>query len=205
MTEQDEQPDKHERIPFDAYQTDPKLCGFLVQLLIAQGYAEIFDGAARAHVLEPSAGDGNFVHALSAGLAPGYHVGAIDLHPDYERLRSAGADSVKEGDFLVESKSLRGRYDLVVGNPPYRQAEDHVRAALDVLRPGGVLAFLLRLAMLESKQRIPLWRDWPADKIYVLSERPSFTGGKTDQTAYGFFVWRRGCVRRTELEVVSWR
>lgn len=197
---------KHERIPFDAYQTDPKLCSFLVQQLLAQGFAEILpEGLPSVHALEPSAGDGNFVRAMRAGLGSAWCIEAVDIHADADRLSTAGADVVTKADFLDYSKKVRCCYDLVVGNPPYKGAEEHVRAALDVLRPGGVLAFLLRLAFVESKQRYPLMRGWPPAKIYALAERPSFTGGKTDSAAYGFFVWRRGCDRRTEMEVVSWK
>lgn len=39
----------------------------------------------------------------------------------------------------------------------------------------------------------------------TLSERPSFTGGGTDSTPYGLFVWSRGWQAATRLRVVSWR
>jgi hypothetical protein len=92
--------------------------------------------------------------------------------------------------------------DWIVGNPPYNQAEAHIRRALGL---SGQVAFLLRLAMLESRARVDLWRKHPARKVWVLAERPSFTNGKTDSAAYGWFWWDQTWEGPTELEVVSWR
>ena len=52
--------------------------------------------------------------------------------------------------------------------------------------------------------------DWiignpPCKKVFVLSERPSFTGGATDSSAYGFFWWDVMNNGPTELEVISWK
>jgi hypothetical protein len=48
---------------------------------------------------------------------------------------------------------------------------------------------LLRLAFLESKRRFNFWQQYPVNKLYILSQRPSFTGKGTDATAYAWFVW----------------
>ena len=72
------------------------------------------------------------------------------------------------------------------------------------------VAFLLRLAFLESRERFAFWQDHPCQRIYVLSERPSFTGGGTDSCPYGFFIWDKWHTAPrvdpiTQLEVISWR
>ena len=43
----------------------------------------------------------------------------------------------------------------------------------------------------ESRKRYDFWQKHPLSELYVLSERPSFINGKTDATAYGWFVWRK--------------
>ena len=55
-----------------------------------------------------------------------------------------------------------------------------------------------------GRKRAPFWREHPAAEVRVFSERPSFTGGKTDSCAYGLFVWRAGVVE-TRLRWLSWR
>ena len=42
-------------------------------------------------------------------------------------------------------------------------------------------------------------------KVWVLAERPSFTGGSTDSAAYGWFWWDLEHQGPTELGVLSWR
>ncbi len=82
--------------------------------------------------------------------------------------------------------------DWIVGNPPYAVAEEHVRKAIGV---APRVAFLLRLAFLESLERIPFWKEHPCRTVWVLSKRPSFTGGgSTDSCPYGFFFWDRSPV-----------
>ena len=54
---------------------------------------------------------------------------------------------------------------------------------------GDGCAFLLRLAFLESVKRRPFWEQHPPAAVYVFTRRPSFTGGRTDSAAYGWFIW----------------
>lgn len=159
-----------ERRPLDAYYTPDALAEALVGLLPIE---------PTDTVLEPHAGGGAFVRALRPRCA---RVLACDVNPDAEGL--ALADSAYRGDFL--SCGIGGRW--TVGNPPFRGFEAHVEHALSLSRH---VAFLLRLAVMESQGRAPLWRRWPLRKVWVLAERPSFTNGGTDSAAYGFFWWDR--------------
>lgn len=101
-------------------------------------------------------------------------------------------------------------FDLVIGNPPYKFAEEAVRFGWQHLRSGGYMVYLLRLAFLEGQKRYAgLWREMPPDHVAVCANRPSFTGewrtngdgheqfvanGKTDATAYAFFVWQKHAI-----------
>lgn len=78
---------------------------------------------------------------------------------------------------------------LVVTNPPYKLALEFVERALKEVGPTGTVAMLLRLPFLESVRRQGFHAEHPAD-VYVFAKRPSFTkNGKTDATAYAWFVW----------------
>jgi len=182
--------DAERQSSFDAYYTPPLLADCLVDLL----YLPIWSAwlGRKSRVLEPSAGGGAFVRALRRRGTP---VHALDVDPTAPGLHEATTHAV--GDFL----GWQGEADWVVGNPPYSDAEAHVRHALSI---SPRVAFLLRLAFLESAERLPLWSAHRPRRVYVLSERPSFTGGGTDSAAYGWFVWD-GSPKRTELEWLSWK
>lgn len=93
----------------------------------------------------------------------------------------------------------------MIGNPPYRLAEEAVRWGLTHLRFGGAVVMLLRLAFLEGQARgRGLWREFPPSRVRVLTRRPSFTGnGKTDATAYAIFEWA-GSPKATTLDWLDW-
>ena len=166
---------------YDAYYTPPALANALVSRL----------GNIRGlRALEPSGGAGAFVAAMTAA-------GASVTSIDRDALAPCRPDIV--GDFLDHES----QYDIVVGNPPYRDAEAHVRHAL-TLAPR--VAMLLRLAFLEGKARRPFWTQHPPSLVSVLVQRPSFTGsGKTDSCAYGWFEWDSTWTLPPVLGWVSWR
>lgn len=183
-----------DRIDGDAYYTPDTLARALV------GTLGLLPGAT---VWEPHAGGGAFVRAL---VAVGAFVSASDLNPEAAGLEVSGCGPTFVGDFLkyrAEDDVENCRPSWVAGNPPFTDAEAHVRQALAYADVG--VAFLLRLAFLEGKGRIPFWREHPAARVYVLAERPSFTGGKTDSCAYGWFVWDKRHVGPTQLHALSWR
>ena len=167
--------------------------------LLAERLTALLPVRETDRVLEPSCGGGAFVRAL---LRRSPRVHALDLDSNARGL--AATPFARVGDFLREPVPDRG-FDWIVGNPPYQDAEAHVAHALRCVREGGSVAFLLRLGFLEGQKRIPFWRTHPARRVFVLSERPSFTGGGTDSAAYGFFWWSRGWREETSLRVLSWR
>lgn len=170
----------------DAYYTPDALAEKLVSLLPLRD---------RPIVCEPHAGGGAFLRSIERRTP--YTV-AMDIDPECPVLRTV-THAIQQ-DFLLATFEQPRPFNWVIGNPPFEDAEKHVRHALWLARDG--VAFLLRLAFLESATREPFWREHPCSDIYVLSRRPCFTGdGKTDSCAYGFFVWRTGC-RVTQLHVL---
>ena len=176
------------RIAGDAYYTPQPLANAIVSALVRDGHLKRDDV-----VIEPSCGAGAFLLYLAEA---GCNAIGVDIDPEVEPDVCA--------DFATLDPS-RYAPDAVIGNPPFSHAEEHTRHALKLVsRQGGVVAFLLRLAFLEGKARAAFWSEHPAAHVYVLSERPSFTGGATDSCAYGVFVWapHRG---PTTLSHLSWK
>ncbi len=103
-------------------------------------------------------------------------------------------------DFLAEDwerswRPLLPAVHAVVMNPPYNQAPDFIRRALDLVEPGGKVCALLRLNFLgSSRARMDLvGYDCDLRRVYVLGARPSFLpNGKTDSAEFAWFVWERG-------------
>jgi len=195
------------RKKLDQYFTPPALAEAAVGWLVRDGYAWSGPGWDGMAALEPSAGRGAWIDALLKAV-PDASCAALDIDPErVGDLQRRGIDA-EVGDFLTAelfSAYTHGRYDLILGNPPYSGAEEHTRRALELRSRFGSVAFLLRLAFLESAERVGFWKEHPASKIYVLSERPSFSGGGTDNSAYGFFVWSTWHRGPTQTEVVQWK
>ena len=138
-------------------------------------------------MLEPHGGGGAFVRAM---LAAGATVLAFDIDPNAPGRSSTPAAHWKTTDFLTTPfrTPIAERPRWIVGNPPYNDAEAHTRHALTGATEG--VAFLLRLAFLESVRRLPFWQAHRPSAVYVIVPRPSFTAdGKSDSAAYGWFVW----------------
>jgi hypothetical protein len=187
-----------ERILLDAYQTPEPLalaiCGALRRAI---GDPE--------EIIEPSAGAGAFVGAARATW-PDAHITAVEVADGRKSAcLAAGANVfirqcwVETAIGLANYQTPEGKPRLVVGNPPFREAERHIIAALDLLREGDHLAFLLRLNFLGSLDRVRFWRRNPAMWVKTIAPRPSFTGGGTDGTEYAVFCWRKGYRGRTQL------
>lgn len=164
----------------DAYYTPDDLAAKLVYLLSAR----LLPGC---RVLEPSAGGGAFVRALLP-YERVCSIHALDVDPDAPALSMPGTNKnymTSCADFL--NLPVRNFPHWVIGNPPFEDAEKHVRHAMRLAKNG--VAFLLRLAFLESVKREAFWGEHPCSDIVVLTKRPCFTGnGKTDSCAYGFFI-----------------
>ncbi len=133
-------------------------------------------------VLDPCCGRGAITQALPSDLD------LVGLELDAGRASEAASlgHTVQCRDALAPEPWPAHR--VLLTNPPYRLALEFVERALREAAPRGVVAMLLRLGFLESKKRAAFHQQHPAD-VFVLSERPSFTGRGTDAAAYGWFLW----------------
>jgi hypothetical protein len=123
---------------------------------------------------------------MAARIWPGASITGIEIRPTPV---AASYHRWVAGDFRLMPAS--GPVDLVIGNPPFRDLEAHIRAALHWMAPDARLLFLAPLRFLEGQRRARgLWREHPPRKVAVLAKRPSFDGtGRTDATAYAIYLW----------------
>lgn len=182
----------------DDYGTPWALSLAAVRCLVADGHTD-----PRAVVLEPSCGSGSWINALRECGFDLKRIHGIDLRKwAVEQLPCKGT----VGDFLKQD--VAGKYNLIVGNPPFNDADAHVRHALGGLAPGGVLAFLLRFGWFTAEKpqrdvkgvrvgdsrRDLVWGVGPRCNrpvhIYIVMPRPSFTGDGQDSATYCVAVWR---------------
>ena len=140
-----------------------------------------------ASVLDPSAGGGSFLRAAQRHGAKALTGIDVDPHaPGRAEFPWQVADFLHTDPFFT--------VDCIVGNPPYRHAEEFVTHSRRWARhrPGipSKVAFLLRLGFLAGQERRAFWNYNPPDQVIVLSEQPSFTGdGGTGATEYAWFIW----------------
>ena len=137
--------------------------------------------------LEPAVGEGAIIRAVKSRsvLAPLVEWTAVDIRG------FTGIVDVGHGfaaDFLrwePRMGDVGNPFKVCITNPPYSLAQQFIEHALDL---ADTVVMLLRLNYLGSEDRAPFWHSHPTD-VYVLPNRPSFVGGKTDSCEYAWFVF----------------
>lgn len=138
-------------------------------------------------ILEPCAGNGRFIQAIrNKGYNNKIYANEIREDENINLLRS-GSNKVTHEDFL-KSNTIHNDVTTIITNPPYSLAKEFILKCKE-LYPNAEIIMLLRLAFLESKKRHEFWQEHKVNKLYILSQRPSFTNKGTDATAYAFYVW----------------
>lgn len=109
------------------------------------------DLGAGATVIEPSCGDGVFLHALP----PEVNAIGVEIDPHWaEKARRDTGRTVLLGDFL--QVPLPARVDAIVGNPPF-QADTVARfldRANDLLEEGGKCGLILPAYVLQTSSKV---------------------------------------------------
>lgn len=180
-----------ERKEFEFFTTEPGLAQ-----KVCERVSEVI--SPPAFILEPSAGAGAFVKAVRLTW-PGTEIIAVEpLMAARDLLREASADEVSSVTLerFVEAAPERiARADLVIGNPPFTLAEQHIRALMKRMKPGAHIAFLLRICFYGAQERQAFWAEFPEKWMFPVSPRPSFLGehgkGKTDGQDYAVFLWEK--------------
>jgi hypothetical protein len=173
------------RLANDAYFTPPALAAAICRVLVHEVVGAVGD------ILEPSAGSGSFVRAARVAWAQAT-ICAEDIdQAAVDALNLWGAED-RRFTANVPSPNHASSFSLVIGNCPYTNAEEHVRAALARTRHGGYVAMLLRLSFLAGAKRAALYIEHPLWALIPIAGRPSFTGKGNDNSEYGVMIWRVG-------------
>lgn len=145
----------------------------------------------RKIVLDAGSGDGRWLDQAAKNWPNSRRIG-VELR-NLPQPASAHV-WVPRQDFLTyapEHPDLRP--DLVVMNPPFSLAEEFIRHAWAISSDHGAIVAFTRLELLAGQTRgKSFWPSHPADRVYVLTERPSFTNdGVTDNTEYMVCTWKK--------------
>ncbi len=180
---------KSQRRKGDFYETPAWVVDAIVGQLPVGGEAVILDAGA---------GNGAIAARL-AEINPKAEI--VGIEKNAELVAKARARNVFNAEF-VEADFLKGSGtwtiaapDVVIMNPPFSRAFEFIARARELVKRGGTVAALLRINTLAGRARAEFHKKSPAD-VHVLAKRPSFTGGGTDATEYGWFVWAPGAGNR---------
>jgi hypothetical protein len=134
--------------------------------------------------LECCAGGGEIIKVVN-DLRQDINWYAIEKREDLrDSLVSIIAEDRVEIDNYLEMEIER-RFSVVITNPPYSHALSVIYRSFMI---ADWVVMLLRLNFMSSVKRVGFMRRY-CPNVYVLPNRPSFTGGGTDSTEYGWFVW----------------
>ena len=165
---------KSERERHDFYATDPLALDALLDLI-----------SFETNVWECACGQGHLSEVLKAR---GYNVFSSDLID-----RGYGDARI---DFLGCKTKWNG---AIITNPPYKQALQFVKKALEVVCDGNHVVMFLRLLFLETKARGEFFKVHPPKWIYVSRSRVACAKGgnfeehgKNKAICYAWFIWEKG-------------
>lgn len=155
--------------------------------------------------LEPACGNGAIVHAVNTFMhmrptgesAVSWTLCDIDPRPFDQTVLNVRRMNYIVGYGCAEVRDPQ--FDCVISNPPYTDADRFVKQALT---QADHVAMLLRLNWLSGDDR-SCWMRANTPDVYVLPNRPDFTGEGGDATDYAWLVWNRGSRRDPRLQILN--
>lgn len=116
-------------------------------------------------VLEPSCGEGVLAKMMAD---QGCRVTSVDPHQD-QCPGSSEHHKKRLEDFLPDQQGRR--WDLVIANPPFSPALEHIQMCLAV---ADACVFLVRQGFTASAKRYPFFLEHPPAREHVITSRPRF-------------------------------
>lgn len=153
--------------------------------------------------LEPGAGDGAIIRAVNAVRNDVRWI-AVEIREEaIAVLEKISNVTVIRGDFLAESARvlLNTTIAVVLGNPPFQDAQDFIDQAR-IVAPRAPVVQLLRTNFTGSEERADFMRRCAPD-VAQLPNRPSFFLRLTDSIEYSWMTWHPGDRRIGRFEVLA--
>lgn len=178
---------------------------------VAEAFCRWLRVPGGSRVVECSVGGGAWPRGLRQPQARPVHIVGVDIDPGAAGL--ALCDETFVGDWTTVGRLLDPA-DLVIGNPPYNDAAEHVRVALAA---APVVALLLRETFLQPvdyahlrdadrrarMERRSLILDTPPALQWTWPERIRFSGGSgSDSVLHSLLIWVRGHRGPWQREIV---
>jgi len=161
--------------------------------------------------LEPACGDGAIIRACQSFSPPSKMKWyASDIHvanPEVAPGVQAQKCGISQLGVTFRPDGWPTHFAGLITNPPYTMADKFLRVGQAI---ADHVILLLRVNWLEGAARADILSHNMPD-VYVLPNRPSFTGRGTDATAYAWMHWsthrsrREGSIERLNLTTVSER
>lgn len=148
------------------------------------------------NITDLGCGDGAIGITLREAWGPGQSINGFDA----DEGRADAAQASGAYDDALHLDILAADFDpddhcgaeLVISNPPFANAASFLRVAVAMVRPGGLVAFLLRATWVVPATRAHI----PQPDLLFLRRRPSFKksakGNSTDSADYAWHLWRVG-------------
>lgn len=151
-------------------------------------------------ILDPGCGGGVWGE-VAKEIWPKSHIVGVDIR-DVPKNSAYGLWK-NNTDFLTYNASMK-YVDLVIGNPPFKFAEQFLEKCF-----GTNIIFLLRASFLESKKRYKKYYTNPEftpSEVLISTRRISFTGNKkSDNTMYAVYYWiPNSFSQKTKLDWLDW-
>ena len=185
----------------DYYATDPKALELFLDKLKEDGIK------LHENIWECACGEGNLSQVL---VNRGYGVTSSDLiNRGYGMVQnfleiefSNNYIEYLDIDNPYKLKRIKGRKDYIkvdiLTNPPYKQALEFVKHALEIISDDFYAIFFLKIQFLEGKERYKFFKENPPKYVYVHSERQkcalnnNFNNIKSSAVCYAWFIWQKG-------------
>lgn len=185
---------KSEREQNDFYATSPDTVEMLLKQLSKDNLI------LNHNIWECACGAGHISKVL---LKHGYNVLSSDIVNRYVLCVPHDFLKVKPGDFPLINTDI-------LTNPPYKEAEQFILHALDLIEPGCKVIMYLKIQFLEGIRRFnSIYKNYPPKYVYIHSTRQSVAKDgdfekhckSSNTVCYIWAIWEKG---NTNEPVLRW-